>query len=233
MPVSRVRSEELGRWSGGRVSSRSLVPRRPLPGLLPGGSRRRSAAVFLRRTVRPGPGPPSERDFLSPPPPAREPERPPNKGTSRRHGRRRSRSPGRRRTRRSFAISPLGLLVLGDWGRQISGLWPWGSDLVCARGRSILFYWVSSGPGRASGQMATGAESAFAAGPRPPGTPAPRGAEPEPPFPGRTVGPAAWPAGAGCPRCRVPAPTCGPSLGRDAGGRCGAEPPQPEGPPVH
>lgn len=30
--------------------------------------------------MRPGPGPPSERDFLSPPPPAREPERPPNKG---------------------------------------------------------------------------------------------------------------------------------------------------------
>lgn len=69
MPVSRVRSEELGRWSGGRVSSRSLPPRRPPPGLLPGGSRRRSAAVFLGRAVRPGPGPPSERGFLSPPSP--------------------------------------------------------------------------------------------------------------------------------------------------------------------
>lgn len=59
--------------------------------------------------------------FRRPPPPAREPERPPNKGTSRRHGRRRSRSPGRRRTRSFFAISPLGLLVLGGWGGRRSG----------------------------------------------------------------------------------------------------------------
>ncbi|XP_052585449.1 basic salivary proline-rich protein 2-like [Peromyscus californicus insignis] len=92
--------------------------------------------------------------FRRPPPPAREPERPPNKGTSRRHGRRRSWSPGRRRTRSFFAISPPGLLVLG--GRRSRGLWPQGSDLVYAGGRGIIFRGGSSGPGRASGQMATG-----------------------------------------------------------------------------
>lgn len=58
----------------------SSPPPRPPPGRLPGGSRRRSAAAVLGRVARPGPGPPSGRDFSSPPPPAREPERPPNKG---------------------------------------------------------------------------------------------------------------------------------------------------------
>lgn len=69
MPVSRVRSEEHGRRSEGRVSSHSLPPPRPPPGRLPGGSRRRSAAAVLGRAARPGPGPPSGRDFSSPPSP--------------------------------------------------------------------------------------------------------------------------------------------------------------------
>lgn len=193
MPVSRVRSEELGRWSGGRVSSRSLPPRRPPPGLLPGGSRRRSAAVFLGRAARPGPGPPSGRDFfVAPPPPAREPERPPNKGTSRRHGRRRSRSrsPGRRRTRSSFALSPPRPAGGGGGGRRIGGLWPQGSDLDCARGRAILFLWgKSSGPGRASGQMATGPSRRSRRGLGLLGPPPPAALSRSRPTPGRTVGP--------------------------------------------
>lgn len=192
--------------------------------------------MFLWRAVRPGPGPPSERDFLSPPPPAREPERPPNKGTSRRHGRRRSRSrsPSRRRTRSSFAISPPGLLVLGGGGgRRIRGLWLQGSDLVCVRGRGILFYGGSSGPGRASGQMATGLSRCSQRGLGLPGPPPPaaRSRSRSRSRPSRAAPWAQRPRlavlGAGCPRCPVPAPTCGPWLGRDAGGRSEAEPPQP------
>lgn len=118
LPVSRVRSEELGRRSGGRLLSLSLPPPRPPPGPLPGGSRRGSGAAVLWRAARFGartfsPG----GIFRRPPlPPAREPERPPNKGTSRRRGRRRSRSfsLSNRWTRRpSSPISPPGLLVLG------------------------------------------------------------------------------------------------------------------------
>lgn len=54
LPVSRVRSEELGCWSGGRLLSLSLPPPRPPPGPLPGGSRRGSVAAVLWRAARLG-----------------------------------------------------------------------------------------------------------------------------------------------------------------------------------
>lgn len=139
--------------------------------------------------------------FLRPPPPAREPERPPNKGTSRRHGRRRSRSPSpdRRWTGSFFAISPLGLLVLG--GRRRGGLWPQGSDLVCAGGRDILFRGVSSGPGRAAGQMATGLSRRLQRGPDLPGPPPPAARSRSRPSRAAPWAPRPRPAvlGAGCP----------------------------------
>ena len=54
LPVSRVRSEELGRWSGGRLFSLSLPLPRPPPVLLLGGSRRGSVAAVLWRAARLG-----------------------------------------------------------------------------------------------------------------------------------------------------------------------------------
>lgn len=233
MPVSRVRSEELGGWSGARVSSRGLPPRRPPPGLLPGGSRRRSAAVFLRRTVRPGLGPQSERDFCRPLPP------------------RGSRSG--RQTKVPVAATGGGGVGAGVpaaggpaasslslpqacwcWGvgrRRIRGLWPQGSDLVCARGRGILFFFYggSSGPGGAPGQMATGLSRRSQRGLGLLGPPPPAARSRSRPSRAALWAQRPRPAvlGAGCPRCPVPAPTCGPWLGRDADRRCEAEPSQP------
>lgn len=108
LPVSRVRSEELGRWSGG-VSGAPACRRhgRRLDLCSEGAAEGPSPPSSGGRRAR-GPGPPVQEEFfVGPLPPAREPERPPNKGTSRRRGRRRSRSLslGRRWTRRPSSPS--------------------------------------------------------------------------------------------------------------------------------
>lgn len=75
-----------------RLSSLILLPPRAPLGPWPTGNRGGSSLPSSGGQRHRGPGPPArEGFFVVPLPPAREPERPPNKGTSRRRGRRRSR----------------------------------------------------------------------------------------------------------------------------------------------
>lgn len=158
MPVSRVRSEELGRRSGGRVLSFSLPPPRPPPGPLPGGSCRGSIAAVLWRAARLGARTSSPGGIFRRPPP-------PNQG-ARAAAKQRYQSPPREEEEPEplpqqpldpppfFPISPPGLLVLGGRRREGTLDVP-GSDLASEEGRDIFwgfrgllkgFFWESLGP---------------------------------------------------------------------------------------
>lgn len=187
MPVSRVRSEELRRRSGGRVSSPSLLPPRPPPGPLPGGSRRGSVAAVLGRAGRLAPGPPSGRDFSSSPSPREGAEAAAKQRYQSPPREEEEPEPQPRRPLDPPPPSPSLPRACWFWGGGGAGtLDVRRSDLVSAEGRGIFrgargLVGGAPGPGRGAGQMAAGLLRRPDPGPRPPGTPAPRGAEPEPP----------------------------------------------------
>lgn len=135
-----------------------------------------------------GPGPPSGRDFSSPPSP-RE-----GAGAA---AKQRYQSPPREEEEPEPRPPADPQLLRHLFPRAC---WCWGGGGAGYSGRrartssapevgALFFVGGKLRAGPRSGADGNGAESALAAGPRPPGTPAPRGAEPEPPFPGRTVGP--------------------------------------------
>lgn len=178
MPVSRVRSEEHGRRSGGRVSSYSLRPRRrPPPGRLPGGSRRRSAAAVLGRASRPGARTSVwEGFFVAPLPPRGSRSGRQTKVPVAATGGGGAGAPAAGGPAASSPSLPRpGLLVLGGEAEQ-GTLGRRAQTSSTPEVGALFFVGGKLRAGPRSGADGYGAESALAAGPRPPGTPAPRGA---------------------------------------------------------
>lgn len=213
MPVSRVRSEEHGRRSGGRVSSYSLRPRRPPPGRLPGGSRRRSAAAVLGRASRPGARTSVwEGFFVAPLPPRGSRSGRQTKVPVAATGGGGAGAPAAGGPAASSPSLPWpGLLVLvgeaeqGTLGRR-------AQTSSTPEVGALFFVGGSSGPGRAAGQMATGLSRRSQRGLGLPGPPPPAARSRSRPSRAAPGALRPRPAGlrAGCPRCPAPAPTCGP-----------------------
>lgn len=196
-----------------------MLPRRPPPGRLPGGSRRRSAAAVLGRASRPGPRTSVwEGFFVAPLPPRGSRSGRQTKVPVAATGGGGAGAPAAGGPAASSPSLPPGLLVLG--GRRSGVLRPQGSDLVCVGGRGIIFR-GGEAPGRAAQRGrwqrgSVGARSGASASrdPRPPR----RGAGAALPGPHRGAPrPRLVRLRAGRPRCLAPAPTCGPGLGAGRG----------------